>query len=103
MIYNYIRFIVIIEDFLFDNIFKKIMNFSNHTTMIAQTQNSNSRRITKDLQNSAMKNHMRNIHRKILTRPEITRNVSCISKFDNVKKSKNILSKIDKMRTFLIF
>ena len=56
--------------------------------MIAQTQNSNSRRITKDLQNSAMKDHMRNIHRNILTSPKIIKNVSCIKKFDNVKKQK---------------
>ena len=35
-----------------------------------------------------MKDHMRNIHRDILTTPELIKNVSCIKKFDNVKKQK---------------
>ena len=31
---------------------------------------------------------MRNIHRNILTRPEIIKNVSWVKKFDNVKRQK---------------
>ena len=46
--------------------------------------------MTEHLQNGAMKDHMRNIHRNILTRTEIIKNVSCIKKFDNVKKQKNM-------------
>ena len=42
-----------------------------------QSQNLIGRRMTEHLQNGAMKNHMRNIHRNILTSPEITKNVSC--------------------------
>ena len=44
--------------------------------------------MTEHLQNGAMKDHMRNIHRNILTRTEIIKNVSCIKKIDNVKKQK---------------
>ena len=40
------------------------------------------------IQNGALKNHMRNIHRNILTKPEIVENFSCIKKFDNLKKQK---------------
>ena len=55
---------------------------------IGQTQNSISRRMTEHLQNGSMKDHMINSHKNILTRPEIVKNVSCVKKFDNVKKQK---------------
>ena len=42
--------------------------------------------MTEPLQNGAMKDHMRNVHRNILIKSEIVKNVSCIKKFDNVKK-----------------
>ena len=57
---------------------------------------------------------MRNIHINILTRTEIIKNVSCIKRFDNVKKQKiyealiilkewpSIKLLIDKMKTLLI-
>ena len=44
--------------------------------------------MTEHLQIVAMKDHMRNIHRNILTRPKIIKNVYCIKKFDNVKEHK---------------
>ena len=54
---------------------------------IGQIQNSINRRMTEHLPNGAMKDHMRNIHRGILTRSEIIKIVSSsIKKFDNVKK-----------------
>ena len=40
------------------------------------------------LQNGALKDHTRNIHRNILTRPEIEKNIYYIQKFDDVKKQK---------------
>ena len=42
--------------------------------------------ISKMVQN--MKDHIRNIHRNVLTRSEIVENPSCIKKFDNVNKQK---------------
>ena len=53
---------------------------------IGQTQNSSSRRMTEHLQNGAMKCQKRNIHRNILTRLEIIKNVSCTKNSDNVNK-----------------
>ena len=53
---------------------------------IGQTQNSISRRMTEHLQNGAVKEHMMNKHRTILTRSDIVKNVSCIKRFNNVKK-----------------
>ena len=44
--------------------------------------------MTEHIQNGAMKDHMRNIHRNILTRKEVIKNVSYFQKFDNVKKQK---------------
>ena len=48
---------------------------------ISQTQNSISRIMKEHLQNGAMKDYVRNIHRNILTRLEIIKNVSCIKKY----------------------
>ena len=42
--------------------------------------------MTEHLQNGAVKEHMMNKHRTILTRPDIVKNVSCIKRFNNVKK-----------------
>ena len=53
---------------------------------IGQTQNSISRRMTEHLQNGAVKEHMMNKHRTILTRPEIVKNVTRIKRFNKVKK-----------------
>ena len=53
---------------------------------IGQIKISISRRITKHIQNGVAKDHIRNIHRNILTRSEIVKNVTCIKKFYNVKK-----------------
>ena len=44
--------------------------------------------MTEHLQNGSMKDHMINSHKNILKRPEIVKNVSCVKKFDNVKKQK---------------
>ena len=54
--------------------------------------------MTEHLQNSALKVHMRNIHRNILKRLEIVKIISCIKKFDNVKKQKHTMT-ILKYRT----
>ena len=40
--------------------------------------------MTEHQQNGAIKDNMKNIHRNILTKQEIIKNVSCIKKFDNV-------------------
>ena len=42
--------------------------------------------MTEHLQNGAVKEHMMNKHRTILTRSDIVKNVSCIKRFNNVKK-----------------
>ena len=55
---------------------------------LGQTQNSISRRITEFLQNGALKDHMRKIHRKNLTRSEIVKIASYIKKSDTVKNKK---------------
>ena len=49
-----------------------------------------SRRMTEHIQNGAMKDHMRNFYRNILTRTEMNKNICCIKRFDNVK-SKNYM------------
>ena len=42
--------------------------------------------MTEHLQNGAMKDHIRNIHRNILTRTEIIENVSCLKKIKKKQK-----------------
>ena len=44
--------------------------------------------MTEHLQNGAMKDHVRNIHRNILKKTKIIKNVFCTKKIDNVKKQK---------------
>ena len=44
--------------------------------------------MTEHLPNGALKDHLRNGHIDILSKPEIVKNVTCIKKFDNVKKHK---------------
>ena len=46
-----------------------------------QAQNSIIRRMTEHLQNGALKEHMMNKHRPILTRPDIVKNFSYIKRF----------------------
>ena len=48
-------------------------------------------RYKEHLQNGAMKDHMRIIHRNIQTRSGIVKMVSCIKKFDNVNNKKFIM------------
>ena len=42
----------------------------------------------KNERTSSLKDHLRSIHRKILTRTKISENFSCIKKFDRVQKQK---------------
>ena len=55
---------------------------------IGQTKNSIIKKMTKILQNGALKDHMRNNKINISTRQEIVKDVSCIKKFVNLKKQK---------------